>query len=64
MAFIKNDNGELLIGENFVYSPVVTLLIEDKDSYTYPQDDWYWFETMEEAYKFFGMECKDMVIND
>ena len=56
MAFCKNDNGSLLIGENFVYSPVVTLKKEDKDTYTYPQDGWYWFDTEDEAYSFFGLE--------
>ncbi len=55
MAFYKEDNGSLLIGENFVYSPVVTLKAEEKDNFTYPQDGWYWFDTKEEAYGFFGV---------
>lgn len=56
MAFYKEDNGSLLIGENFVYSPTVTLKTEDKDNFTYPQDGWYWFDTEDEAYSFFGLE--------
>lgn len=56
MAFYKEDNGSLLIGENFVYSPVVTLKAEDKDNFTYPQDGWYWFDTEEESYSFFGLK--------
>lgn len=56
MAFYKDDNGSLLVGENFVYSPTVTLKKEDKDTYTYPQDGWYWFDTEDEAYSFFGLE--------
>ena len=56
MAFYKEDNGSLLIGENFVYSPTVTLKAEDKDNFTYPQDGWYWFDTEDEAYSFFGLE--------
>ena len=56
MAFYKEDNGSLLIGEKFVYSPVVTLKAEEKDNFTYPQDGWYWFDTEEEAYSFFGID--------
>lgn len=63
MAFYKNDNGSLLVGENFVYSPIVTLKVEDKDNFTYPQDGWYWFDTEDEAYSFFGLE-KEIAPNE
>lgn len=63
MAFYKEDNGSLLIGENFVYSPTVTLKAEEKDNFTYPQDGWYWFDTEEEAYSFFGLE-REIVPNE
>ena len=56
MAFYKEDNGSLLVGENFVYSPIVTLKAEDKDNFTYPQDGWYWFNTEDEANVFFNIE--------
>lgn len=56
MAFYKEDNGSLLVGENFVYSPIVTLKAEDKDNFTYPQDGWYWFDTEDDAYFFFEMK--------
>lgn len=56
MAFYKEDNGSLLVGENFVYSPVVTLKVEDRDKFTYPQDGWYWFDTEDEAYYFFELK--------
>lgn len=56
MAFYKDDNGSLLVGENFVYSPIVTLTKETKDNFTYPQDGWYWFEMEEEALDFFKIE--------
>ena len=62
MGFYKNDNGSLLIGENFVYTPVITLKVEDKDSYTYPQDGWYWFDTFDEALQFFaGLKSSDSI---
>lgn len=62
MAFYKEDNGSLLKGENFVYSPIVTLKVEEKDNFTYPQDGWYWFDTEDEAYSFFGLEKE--IINE
>ena len=55
MAFYKEDNGSLLVGDNFVYSPIVTLKAENKDNFTYPQDGWYWFNTEDEANTFFGI---------
>ena len=63
MPFCKEDNGSLLVGENFVYSPIVTLKAEDKDNFTYPQDGWYWFDTEDEANMFFGLE-KEIVPNE
>lgn len=56
MAFYKEDNGSLLSGDNFVFSPIVTLKAEDKDNFTYPQDGWYWFDTEDEANSFLGLE--------
>ena len=55
MAFYKNDGGYLLEAPNFVYSKEYTLLAEDKDNYQLPIDDWYWFNSGEEAKKFFNI---------
>jgi len=49
MGFYKDIDGILHKAPNFVYSPVVTLRAVDKDSYSYPQDGWYWYDTDEEA---------------
>ena len=54
MGFFKKDIDSILVGEDFVFSPSVTLKAEDKDLYTYPQDGWYWFDTFDEALKFFA----------
>ena len=51
--FYKKIEGDLLKGEN-INSPVVTLKAEDKDSYTYPQDGWYWFDSFDEALAYFA----------
>lgn len=55
MAFFKNDDNNLLVAPNFVYAPTFTLLVEDHNTYTYPQDGWYWFDTEEEARIFFNI---------
>lgn len=54
-GFYKAQEDSMLFAPNFVYSKNYTLLKEDKDSYTYPVDDWYWFDTKVEAYAFFNI---------
>jgi hypothetical protein len=49
----------LLWGPNFVESPTYALYKENKDDYTYPVDGWYWFESLEEAQNFFGIEPEE-----
>lgn len=62
MGFFKKDIDSILVGENFVFSPSVTLKAEDKDLYTYPQDGWYWFDTFDEALQFFaGLKSSDSI---
>lgn len=58
MAFFKLDNEEILEAPNFVYAPTYTLLKEQKELYEFPVDGWYWFETIEEAKKYFNIEDK------
>lgn len=33
----------------FVYAPTYELIKEKKDSYIYPIDGWYWFDSEEQA---------------
>lgn len=62
MGFYKKVDDDILKGENFVFSPLVTLKAENKDSYTYPQDGWYWFDTFDEALIFFaGLKNSDSI---
>jgi hypothetical protein len=42
-----------------VESPTYALYKENKDDYTYPVDGWYWFESLEEAQNFFGIEPEE-----
>jgi hypothetical protein len=55
-GFYKNDNGYILYGPNFVLNANYDLRKETKDQHIYPIDEWYWFDSIEEAYTFFGLE--------
>ena len=51
---------------NYTYGPEVIsaeyqLLTEDKDTYTYPIDRWYWFNSDEEAREFFNLPPLEIV---
>lgn len=56
-GFYKLDNnGDLLYGPNFVIMPAgIELDITQKDSYTYPINDWYYFASEAEARTFFNL---------
>lgn len=58
--FYKKIEDETLKGEN-ISTPLVTLKAEDKDSYTYPQDGWYWFNSFDEALVFFASQTRDSI---
>jgi hypothetical protein len=54
-------NSILLDGETLTYGPFVdgqgyTLSEAGRYEYEYPIDGWYWFDTADEAYSFFGIE--------
>lgn len=55
-GFYKNENGVLLHGPNFVLNAEYELRAETQDEHEYPVDGWYWFDTEDEAYLFFGIE--------
>jgi len=58
-GFYKVDpSGIVIYGLNYVFGPYdqYKLLREEKDTYTYPIDGWYWFDTEQEAYEFFQIE--------
>ena len=58
-GFYKKDNDNVLFGEKAVYNSNYTLLIENKESYSYPIDGWYYFDTKAEAYSAFGLEMPE-----
>ena len=55
-GFYKNDDGYVLHGPTVVSNTSYVLVDDFKDTYTYPVDGWYWFDSKEEAYAFFGIE--------
>ncbi len=56
-GFYFNDNGYMICALNYVLGPYehFSLYREEKDTYAYPVDGWYWFNSEEEAYNFFGI---------
>lgn len=53
-GFYKLDN-ELLYGANFVLNANYELRKETHTENTYPVDNWYWFDSEEEARLFFNL---------
>jgi hypothetical protein len=48
-------DNKLKFAPNAVRAPTYDLFREDKETYTYPVDGWYWFDTIEDAKTFFGI---------
>ena len=53
-GFYCEDNGQILCGPSFVLNKDFELFKELKDTYNYPIQGWYWFESIKLAYEFFG----------
>lgn len=49
MPFYKRDDEQLLIAPNYVSGPNFQLEATLKDTYTYPVQGWYWFNTLDDA---------------
>lgn len=59
MGFYKLD-AEILYAPNYVLNADYALREETQAENTYPVDGWYWFDTMEEAYSFFGVDLPEV----
>jgi hypothetical protein len=51
-AFYKMD-GEVLLSGTVINGPTYMLIASERETYTYPVSDWYWFNSEEEAVEFF-----------
>lgn len=54
-GFYKLDQGTLLYGPNFVLNANYELRAEAHEEHNYPVDGWYWFDSEDEAYEYFGL---------
>ena len=59
-GFYKMDS-ELLYAPNFVEGSELCLYKQNKDSYTYPVQGWYWFDTIEQACAQFSLDINDYI---
>lgn len=57
-GFYKYD-GSLFYAQTFVKSPTYELLRENKDTYVYPNNGWRWFDSLEDACNFYGLNIED-----
>ena len=55
-GFYRYEPDNLYHGPNFVLALDYQLYAENKDTYTYPVDGWYWFDSREEALNFWGIQ--------
>jgi hypothetical protein len=58
-GFYKVNNTSLLFAKNSILGPSISLSRTDKDTYEYPIDGWYWFDTLEDAVSFFNLNIED-----
>ena len=58
-GFYKLNDTNLLFAKNSVLGPSISITRTDKDTYDYPIDGWYWFDTLEEAVSFFNLNIED-----
>lgn len=54
-GFYKLDGEILLFGPHFVLNANYELYRDQHETYTYPVDGWYWFDSELEARIFFGL---------
>jgi hypothetical protein len=50
-----DDDGIFHHAPNFVRAPSYTLLVTEKDAYTYPVDGWIWFDNIKLAAEHFNI---------
>lgn len=56
MPFYKKDSDELLTAVHSVSGPGFEVYADRKDEYTYPIQGWYWFDSLNDAVRFFAAQ--------
>lgn len=54
-GFYKAEDKTLLYGPTVISGPGWDLIADIHETYTYPVEGWYWFDSEEEARAFFGL---------
>lgn len=54
-GFYLVENNNLLYAQNFIKNSSFEINRNEKDSYTYPINGWYWFDSEEDARIFFNL---------
>ena len=55
-GFFRVDNENMLVyGRLYVLNSEYALYRDQKDTYNYPVDGWYWFDSEDQAYEFFNI---------
>lgn len=60
-GFYKNDDGDLLHGQNYIMAGSYNLYAPEKDNYQYPIHGWYWFENEQTAREFFNLPPLEII---
>lgn len=63
-GFYKKELFELLYASNSVDTPNNQLIKSAKDSYIYPVDGWFWFDSAQAAYDYFGLPYTEHVYDN
>lgn len=58
-GFYKVVENKLIFAPNAVRAPTYDLFRKDKDTYDYPVQGWYWFDSEEEARAFFDLPASN-----
>lgn len=62
-GFYKIEDVILLYAPTIVWNANYELKIQEKNTYVYPIDGWYWFSDENEARQFFGLPLIESDIN-
>jgi hypothetical protein len=60
-GFYKKQNNEIQYAPNFIEGNGYVLISSEKDTYEYPVDGWYWFNSEILANDFFVNDSKNLV---
>jgi hypothetical protein len=63
-GFYKIINGELAFARRRVIGPSFALRRAKKDTYTYPVEGWYWFDSRAEAIATLKPKLEELVLTD